>query len=173
MTAFEFYSWQTRGGADAVSRLVTVLEQTDVPWCVIGGIAVNHWAQEPMATRDVDLVIAAPALEEALAALGKAGFRVERHEWSVNLQAEGVVSIQISTESFYHDFTSRAVPAEIHGINMRVASLEDTLAGKVKAWREPSRRRSKRLKDLTDIARLLDAHPGLQIPEDVRTAIAD
>jgi hypothetical protein len=44
---------------------------------------------------------------------------------------------------------------------MRVASLEDTLRGKMKAWSDPQRRQSKRIKDLADIARLLEAHPRL------------
>ena len=44
---------------------------------------------------------------------------------------------------------------------MRVASLEDTLRGKMKAWSEPQRRQSKRIKDLADIARLLESHPHL------------
>jgi hypothetical protein len=44
---------------------------------------------------------------------------------------------------------------------MRVASLEDTLRGKMKAWAEPQRRQSKRIKDLADIARLLESHPRL------------
>jgi hypothetical protein len=50
----------------------------------------------------------------------------------------------------------------VHGILLRVASLEDTLRGKIKAWSEPQRRQSKRLKDLTDIARLVEAHPHLR-----------
>jgi hypothetical protein len=36
----------------------------------------------------------------------------------------------MSTEVFYKDFPQRSVPADIHGILMRVASLEDTLRGK-------------------------------------------
>jgi hypothetical protein len=39
--------------------------------------------------------------------------------------------------------------------------LEDTLKGKIKVWSEPARRQSKRLKDLADIARLIEAHPHL------------
>jgi len=44
---------------------------------------------------------------------------------------------------------------------MRVSSLEDTLRGKMKAWSEVGRRQSKRIKDLGDIARLVEAHPHL------------
>ena len=44
---------------------------------------------------------------------------------------------------------------------MRVASLEDTLQGKIQAWRDTARRQSKKLKDLGDIARLVESHPHL------------
>lgn len=45
---------------------------------------------------------------------------------------------------------------------MRVASLDDTLRGRIKAWSEPSRSPSKRQKDVTDILRLVEAHPHLK-----------
>jgi hypothetical protein len=53
------------------------------------------------------------------------------------------------------------VPADVHGILMRVASLDDTLAGKMKAGGHPTRRQSKQAKDFTDIVRLVEAHPRL------------
>jgi hypothetical protein len=71
------------------------------------------------------------------------------------------VSIQISTEDFYSDFPNRSVPADVHGILIRVASLEDTLQGKIKAWKDPDWRQSKKIKDLGDIARLVESHPHL------------
>ena len=53
MTMRQFYDWQTAGGGDEVSWLVATLERREIPWCMIGGLAVNHWAKEPMATADV------------------------------------------------------------------------------------------------------------------------
>jgi hypothetical protein len=70
--------------------------------------------------------------------------------------------VQISTESFYQEFPARGVSADIHGILMRVASLRDTLAGKVVAWGDQDRRASKRQKDLLDIMRLIESHPELK-----------
>ena len=137
MTLRQFYDWQTAGGAGDVSTLVRILEEHAVPWCMIGGLAVNHWAEEPMATADVDLVIATDRLDSCLAALAAAGFTATPFEWSVNLKGRSTVSIQISTEDFYKTDPERAVPADVHGILMRVASLEDTLRGKLKAWTEP------------------------------------
>lgn len=161
MTPKQFYDWQTVGGADDVMRLVDCLERADIQWCAIGGVAVNHWAEEPMVTRDVDLVVATESVEIAVKILEEAGFKSERFEWSINFQGRSKVSVQLSTEDFYFGFPDRAVPADVHGILMRVASLEDTLKGKTKAWKDTERRQSKKIKDLGDIARLVESHPHL------------
>lgn len=161
MTAKQFYDWQTSGGTNDVMRLVDCLERADIAWCAIDGVAVNHWAVEPMVTQDVDFVVATEAIERAVSLLEAAGFQSERLEWSINFKGHSRVSIQLSTADFYRDFPDRAVPADVHGILMRVACLEDTLQGKIKAWSDSERRQSKRIKDLADIARLVEAHPHL------------
>jgi len=161
MTAKKFYDWQTVGGTDDVMRLVDCLERADIPWCAIGGVAVNHWAAEPMVTQDVDFVVATEAIERAMEILTGAGFRAEKFKWSINFKGHSKVSLQLSTEGFYRDFPSRAVAADVHGILLRVASLEDTLKGKILAWSDSTRRQSKRIKDLGDIARLVETHPHL------------
>lgn len=161
MTAKKFYDWQTVGGTDDVMRLVDCLERSDIPWCAIGGVAVNHWAAEPMVTQDVDFVVATDVIGRAVEILTDAGFRPERFQWSINFKGHSKISLQLSTEDFYRDFPNRAIPADVHGILLRVASLEDTLKGKIKAWSDSTRRQSKRIKDLGDIARLVEAHPHL------------
>ena len=161
MTAKQFYDWQTVGGTDDVMLLVNSLESADIPWCAIGGIAVNHWAAEPMVTQDVDFVVATDAVDRAVDVLAKAGFRPEKFQWFINFTGHSRVSLQLSTEDFYRDFPARAVPADVHGILLRVAALEDTFKGKIKAWSDPERRQSKRIKDLGDLARLVETHPHL------------
>lgn len=161
MTGKQFFDWQTSGGTDDVMRLVDCPERADIPWCCIGGVAVNHWAEQQMVTRDVDLVIALDAVDRAVLLLEEAGFTSERFDWSVNLKGRSAVSIQLSTEDFYREFPGRSVPADVHGILMRVASLDDTLAVKMKAWGHLMRRQSKQAKDFTDIVRLVEAHPRL------------
>jgi len=154
-------------------RLVDCLEKADIPWCVIGGVAVNHWAEQPMVTQDLDLVVASESVDRTVELLEAEGFRSENFEWSLNFKGRSAVSIQLSTENFYMDYPSRAVPADVHGILMRVASLEDTLRGKIKAWSEPGRRQSKRIKDLADIVRLVEAHPQLwhALTEDLKRQV--
>jgi hypothetical protein len=173
VTAKRFYDWQTVGGTDDVMTFVAHLERADIPWCAIGGVAVNHWAAEPVVTQDLDFVVAADSVERAVAVLTGAGFRPERFPWSINFKGHSKVSLQLSTEEFYREFPARAVPADVHGILLRVAALEDTLKGKVKAWRDTARRQSKRIKDLGDIARLVEAHPHLwpSLPDDLQAQI--
>lgn len=175
MTDRQFYDWQTAGGGGDVLRLVEVLERLEIPWCMIGGLAVNHWSQEPLATADVDVVIAHERVEEAVAALELVGFHSKRFDWSINLKGSSKVTVQISTEDFYQEFPSRSVSADVHGILMRVASLEDTLRGKVVAWRDHARRPSKRQKDLLDIVRLVEAHPKLnaELPAELQEKLSE
>jgi hypothetical protein len=152
---------------------VACLERADIPWCAIGGVAVNHWADEPMVTRDVDFVVTVEAIDKTVKILEAEGFKPTRFEWSINFQGSSRVSIQLSTEELYHSFPSRSVPADIFGILMRVATLEDTLAGKIEAWRDSRRRQSKRTKDLGDIIRLVEAHPQLwqTLPPDLKDQV--
>src|SRR5436309_1027888 len=109
MTGRQFYDWQTAGGGGDVLLLVETLERREIPWCMIGGLAVNHWAKETMATADVDLVIATESIEQSVRALEEAGFRAERFEWSIDLQGHSKVSVQISTEAVYGEFPQRAI----------------------------------------------------------------
>jgi hypothetical protein len=173
VTPKRFYDWQTSGGTDDVMRLVDCLERADIAWCAIGGIAVNHWAAEPMVTQDVDLVVAADDVDRAVELIEGAGFTAERFAWSINFRGRSAVSVQLSTETFYREFPARSVAADVHGILMRVASLDDTLAGKVQAWRDKNRRQSKKIKDLGDIARLVESHPHLwqRLDDDLRQRI--
>jgi len=174
VTKRQFYDWQTAGGGGDVMLLVQTLERHEFSWCVIDGLAVNHWAEEPIATADVDLVIATASVEQAVTALEEVGFKPERFQWSINLRGQSQVSVQISTEPVYASFPAHAVAADVHGILMRVASLEDTLAGKLLAWRDPRRRPSKRQKDWLDIMRLVEAHRHLKptLPPDALPRLA-
>jgi len=149
------------------------VEGADIVWCAIGGVAVNHWAAEQMVTQDVDFVVATDSIERAEKALTDAGFVAERFDWSINFKGGSKVSIQLTTEEFYRDFAARGVAADVHGILLRVATLEDTLAGKVRAWSDSTRRQSKRIKDLADIARLIESHQNLweQLTDELKSEI--
>jgi hypothetical protein len=56
---------------------------------------------------------------------------------------------------------------------MKVASVEDVLQGKIWAYSDEQRRKSKRQKDLADIIRLTEEDPSLidRIPASIRERI--
>lgn len=58
---------------------------------------------------------------------------------------------------------------------MKVAALEDILQGKIWAYADIERRKSKRRKDLPDILRLVEAYPQLEerLPDSIKNQIRD
>ena len=174
MTQRQFYDWQTLGGAKHVFRLVAALEEREISWCMIGGLAVNHWALEPIHTIQVDVVVVADQIEGAAVALQDVGFSQERTQNALHFNCESKVVIRIMTEKQYLDFPKRAVPANVHGILMRVSSLADTLAGTLIAPENASEKPSHRQKRLLEISRLIELHPELcqTLPSDLVAKLA-
>ena len=60
-------------------------------------------------------------------------------------------------------FLSWLLPSAALGLRLPVAAVEDLLRAKTCSAQEPTRRRSKRQKDLVDIARLVEARPELAL----------
>ena len=83
------------------------------------------------------------------------------------------MSIQIQTDERYQSFIKSAVTKTILGYKMKVASLEDLLKGKIWAYSDEERRRSKRQKVLADILRLVETHPHLNdlLPDNIKNDI--
>ena len=77
--------------------------------------------------------------------------------------------LQLQTDSRYGTFVSRASTCEVLGLKLPVARVEDVLQGKIWAVQDPTRRASKRQKDLADISRLVEVRPELRdrVPADV------
>lgn len=149
-------------------ELLGVLEERGIRYCVIGGQAVNHYA-EPLVSLDLDLVIATDQLDEIEGLLADR-FAVRRFPHSINATpADSDLRIQIQTDPRYGDFIDRAERGNVLGITMPVASARDVLQGKIWAAQDPSRRASKRQKDLADIARMVEAEPALRalVPEEI------
>jgi hypothetical protein len=125
-------------------------------------LAVNCYV-EPVYTLDADIVVIASGLPRLSAYLQEQGFQTEEHPHSVNVQARGSkLRIQFTTDERYQEFLVRSVEAEVLGIRVRVACLEDVTRGKLWAYSDPQRRLSKRKKDELDLIRLAEAHPALR-----------
>ena len=59
---------------------------------------------------------------------------------------------------------------DVMGYKMKVAAIEDVLQGKIWAYSDEQRRKSKRQKDLADIFRLIETYPHLKdlLPESLK-----
>jgi hypothetical protein len=174
MTGKEFLHAVAKGEIDLVQNLLDILEETGAGHCVIGGLAVNAYA-EPVVSLDLDLVVATDRVDEVAAAAAAGGLEVKRFPHSVNLSSPGSdLRIQLQTDPRYQAFLPRAERRSVLGYPLRVAAVEDVLQGKLWAYQDESRRGSKRQKDLADIARLVEARPELadRLPEPVRERLA-
>jgi hypothetical protein len=161
MTGKEFIQHLAQGGGDIVATLLALLNQTQTRYCVIGGLGVNAYA-DPVVSLDLDLVVIAEDLEKFRSAAEAAGMQTEEFEHSLNLSRAGSdLRIQLQKDPRYQDFMSRAEKRNVLGYEMIVANLEDVLQGKIWAYSDLTRRKSKRQKDLADIMRLVETYPGL------------
>jgi hypothetical protein len=169
MTEKEFINRIANGQLDILQLFLELLNENKIDYCVIGGLAVNAYV-EPVVSLDLDIVVAADAMDK-LSNAAKRIFTIKKFEHSLNLKSpKSDLRIQIQTDSRYQPFISKATNKKIMGYDMRVAALEDVLQGKIWAYSDEQRRRSKRQKDLADIFRLVEAYPHLEdlLPESIR-----
>ena len=180
MTGKEFVNRIANGKSDIIQVFLDILSKTGSRYCLIGGLAVNAYV-EPVASLDMDVV----AVNEDVAAICKAakelGLKIlataeragagEQFEHSVNLtSANSDLRIQLYSDPRYQKFVSNADGRNVLGYTMRVARLEDVLQGKVWAYSDKTRRKSKRQKDLADIFRIVEKFPHLEasLPQTIR-----
>ena len=172
MTKKEFMNLVSHAREDILQRMLDLLNETKTDYCVIGGLAVNAYA-EPVVSLDLDIVVVAAAADDFLKAAEKI-FRVEKFPHSVNLSAEkSDLRIQLQTDPRYQAFVARASAKETMGYEMKIAAVEDVLQGKIWAYSDEQRRKSKRQKDLADIFRLVETYPHLKdfLPKSLRIEI--
>jgi len=143
MTGKKFMNIVAKSQEDILQLFLDILEKTKATYCVVGGLAVNAYV-EPVVSLDLDVVVDMEDINKVCKEAGAGGLKVERFEHSVNLTSpKSDLRIQIQTDSRY-------------------ACIDDVLQGKVWAYLDEQRRRSKRQKDLTDIMRLVESYPSLE-----------
>jgi len=172
MTKKEFFRSVSNGYEDVIQLFLDALALARVDYCVIGGLAVNAYA-EPVVSLDLDVVVATDDIEATCKAV-ETHFKIERFAHRVNLSSsKSDLRMQIQTDPRYQDFIPRAETRSVLGYEMKVAGIEDVLQGKIWAYSDEQRRKSKRHKDLADITRLTEDYPRLsdQLPVSVRKLI--
>lgn len=172
MTRKDFIKSVTNEKGNVLERLLDLLKKTRTDYCIIGGLAVNAYC-EPVVSLDLDLVIIMEAIEPFLKAAEKI-FKIKRFVHSINLSSPKTdLRVQIQTDLRYQNFLSRSSIRKVLGYRMRVAALEDILKGKIWAYADEKRRKSKRQKDLADIFRIVETYPYMikLLPEELKDKI--
>ena len=174
MQTHTFWKTVTRDYSNLLENLIELLRKHDIRFCVIGGQAVNAYA-EPLVSLDLDLVVAANQIEK-VESLFEKNFIVKRFPHSLNVTIlNSDVRIQIQTDERYGSFLERVSTRSVLGMELPVASVEDVLQGKIWAALDSERRGSKRQNDLADIARILENYPQYRsdVPKEILERLLD
>ena len=155
-----------------LERVVGLLTENGIPYCVIGGQAVSAFV-EPVISLDLDFVVPKEEFERVESLMVNA-FNIRRYRPWLSVSMGGSdFRVQFLTDPELEKFIARATSRQVLGMILPVASLADVFHSKVWAAQDPARRASKRQKDLADIARLLEVYPHFreELPEDIRARL--
>ena len=170
MKGKEFINSVANGKLDIIQMILDILTEMGSRYCLIGGLAVNAYV-EPVVSLDLDIVAAVEDIEAITKAAREQDFIVEHFEHSVNLTSKASdLRIQLQTDPRYQRFITDAETRDVLGYRMKVAKLGDVLQGKIWAYMDKERRKSKRKKDLADILRIIEAYPDFEeaLPQSLR-----
>ncbi|MEZ5963688.1 MAG: nucleotidyl transferase AbiEii/AbiGii toxin family protein [Planctomycetota bacterium] len=151
-------------GADKVQALlaaVRILDELRAPYALIGGVAVGLHTRVPRATLDTDLAVRTthrgPTLTAAFVA---AGFVLRgEHPHSVNFRHASGEPVQLAFDVVFDPMLDRVAVFDVDGVEVRVVAKDDLIAMKRRAAADPTRRRSKVLRDQADVELLLGDIP--------------
>jgi len=142
--------------AMALVDAVVALAAAGIETALIGGVAVGVRSDTPRATLDVDL--AAPSRtsrHRVVAVLEAAGF-VHRGSFphSENFRHTNGQPVQVAFDMSFDAAIGRAESMVVLDVPVAVVTTDDLVAMKLRAAADPTRRRSKALRDLADVALL-------------------
>lgn len=83
---------------NVLQKFLNLLEKKEIDYCVIGGLAVNAYV-DPVVSLDLDIVVAADAIEELIKETEKI-FTIKKFSHSLNLSSsKSDLRIQLQTDS--------------------------------------------------------------------------
>lgn len=140
----------------ALLDTVRVLDDANIAYALIGGVAVGIHSGIPRATLDVDFAVLSTSDQALIASVFRqAGFRlVGTHPHSTNFRHAGGEPVQLAFDPAFDSMIERADVLTMMAVSVRVVGRSDLIAMKERAAADPARRRSKRLRDEADVALL-------------------
>lgn len=168
MTSKEIFDSYIQGSG-FIEEFIKVLADNKASYCVIGGVAVNAYA-EPLYSEDLDLVVAAKAIPGVIEGMKKK-FTVKQLKGKYILtKPNSKLIINIITDERYQSFIAGAEWQKVFDLVMPIVNIADLFQAEIWAAAYPDRPLTKQLKDKTDIARLLEVKPELKnkLPESLK-----
>jgi hypothetical protein len=150
---------------ETVKRVLETLDRNQIPYAVIGGLAVSHHAV-PRLTQDVDLLVLAEDTGRIRALFPGC---YQRGTAVVEIyDIEGTrVDVLPAKLRYQREVVRNAMPGEIEGMPAKVASVRDLLL--LKMFAAPNRPSlGARRKDETDITQLLEINRATVTAADIR-----
>jgi hypothetical protein len=156
------------GGAvaesDSIAALldtVRVLNGLGLPYAIIGGVAVGIHSGVPRATLGTDFAVPTSFDRVRLIdATMAAGFRlVGEYDHSIKFRHSGGEPVQFAFDGGFDAMIDLAAKIDVRGCDIAIVRKEDLIAMKRRAAADPSRRKSKALRDQADVGLLLGDLP--------------
>lgn len=111
----------------ALGEAVAALKKARVSFALVGGLALDHYVEEPRVTRDVDFIVAAGQWKKAVKAIQGAGFvHGDVDEYLTQLSNDDKVRIDLLFGVGDPEESARelAVTARVLGVEVRIAKPE-------------------------------------------------
>jgi hypothetical protein len=143
----------------ALLELARVLAEAQVPYAIIGGVALQVHQTEPRTTLDVAVAAYAQIPRAQLEVFGFT--RTGQFSHSENWLGPDRTPVQFTDDPALAEAIRRAEQVALEDVQLRVIGRVDLLYEKLRAASNPARRRSKRLQDLADAQALLESTPTL------------
>lgn len=143
-------------------KIARVLSEAQVPYAVIGGVALQVHQEEPRTTLDVDIAVIDCDLlpRAALAAIGFS--ETGRFAHSENWIGPGGTPVQFTDDSEFAAAIHAAQSVLVDDVNLMVVRAVDLLHAKIRAAGDAACRASKRVQDLADALSLIEKSPTLK-----------
>lgn len=146
----------------ALYHLAKVLDETKTQYAIIGGVALQIHQQEPRTTHDVDVAVIDLGLLPRTALAGRGFTSSGSYAHSENWVGPDSTPIQFTDDPAIHGAILQAQAVSLEDTHLKVIRPLDLLHEKLRAARDPARRRSKRLQDLADAQSLVEQNPQFE-----------
>jgi hypothetical protein len=144
------------GKLSALVDTARALDAASISYALIGGLAVGIHSGTPRATLDVDVAaLVSSGRATVVTVLEGAGFRkTGEFAHSLNFRHPSGEPVQVAFDPAFDAMILRAESFEAGGASIRIVTRDDLVAMKERAAADPTRRKSKRLRDQADIEML-------------------